>query len=134
PTQEAGGVVDPMTLSPQELAAHAFHDPGRARPPADATAAATMAANQRALRVYAGEPFMHDPTLRLRLPDLKCPALVLWGMSDRIVTPIYGCQFAALIPGAAFEPVPAAGHFPQIEQLADVADRIRHFCAPLPMQ
>ena len=116
PTPVGGGIVDPALLSLPELLAHSFHDPAKSLPPADAAAAEMMASNQRALRVYAGEPFMHDPTLRARLADVTLPTLVLWGESDRIVTPAYGRQFADGIPGAHFVPIPEAGHFPQIEQ------------------
>ena len=86
-----------------------------------------MAANQAALRVYAGEPFMHDPGLRARLAGLALPTLVLWGESDRIVTPAYGRQFAEAVPGARFELVPEAGHFPQIERLDAVTAAIAGF-------
>ena len=114
-------IVDPMGVPPQRLAGLAFHDPARyARPPADADAAATMAANQAALRVYAGQPFMHDPSLHGRLAGLKVPACVMWGESDGIVDLAYGQRFAAAMPGAQFLPVAAAGHFPQIEQTAQV--------------
>ena len=43
------------------------------------------------------------------------PVLVLWGDSDRIVDPDYGRAFAAAIPGARFQLLPATGHVPQIE-------------------
>lgn len=84
-----------------------------------------MAANQQALRAYAGEPFMHDPGLRARLPGIKLPTLVLWGESDRIVTPTYGRQFSDAIPDARFELIPQAGHFPQIGQLNEVVALIK---------
>lgn len=125
PTPEGGGIVDPATLPPALLLAHSFHDPSRALVPRDAAAATTMANNQRALRVYAGEPFMHDPSLRGRLSSVNIPTLVLWGESDRIVTPAYGQQFATLIPHARMQSIAAAGHFPQIEQLDDVLAAIR---------
>ena len=40
---------------------------------------------------------------------------MLWGASDRIVTPEYGRAYAALIPGARFEVMPGCGHWPQYE-------------------
>jgi len=40
---------------------------------------------------------------------------VIWGEADRIVTPGYGKEYAAAIPGAVFRFVPAAGHLPQLE-------------------
>jgi len=41
---------------------------------------------------------------------------VIWGESDRIVTPDYGRAYAALIPGATFTMIPEAGHHPELEQ------------------
>jgi pimeloyl-ACP methyl ester carboxylesterase len=43
------------------------------------------------------------------------------------VTPAYGKQYAGLIPGASFEPIPHAGHFPHIEQPLAVAAKIAAF-------
>ena len=52
---------------------------------------------------------------------------MLWGKSDRVVTPTYGRQFADAIPDARFHLVPEAGHFPQVERLADVVSAVRSF-------
>lgn len=121
-------IVDPGKLPPAERAAFAFHDPARfASTLVTPEAAPHLAANQEALRVYAGSPFMHDPTLAGRLAALAVPALVLWGESDRIVDVAYGQRFAASMPGARFEVVPAAGHFPHIEQRELVAARLTAF-------
>ncbi|MBS1180807.1 MAG: hypothetical protein H6Q99_687 [Proteobacteria bacterium] len=118
-------IVDPMAVSPEKRAALAFHDPARfAIAPRDPDGLAMMAENQRTLGVYAGESFMHDPTLRARLAGLNGPVLVLWGESDRIVDLAYGRRYAAAIAGSRFEVVAAAGHFPQIEQLDEVQRRI----------
>ena len=118
-------IVDPMALPPADRLARAFHDPGRfARMPPAPEAAAVLAEDQRTLRVYAGEPFMHDPGLSLRLARLNLPAFVVWGESDRIVDPSYGRRFADSIPNAAFHPVADAGHFPQVEQPRRVAGLI----------
>ena len=68
------------------------------------------------MRAFAGDPYMHDPSLLGRLGAVAVPTLVLWGESDRIVTPAYGRSMAAAIPNAQFEIVREAGHLPQIEQ------------------
>jgi pimeloyl-ACP methyl ester carboxylesterase len=68
------------------------------------------------MRVLAGDPYMHDPSMLGRLGEVSIPTLVLWGESDRIVTPDYGRALAAAIPNARFEIVRKAGHLPQIEQ------------------
>jgi pimeloyl-ACP methyl ester carboxylesterase len=123
-------IVDPMVLSPAERAAFAFHDPARfAIAPSGSDAAQAMAENQRTLRIYAGKPFMHDPGLRARLDGLACPALVVWGESDRIVDIDYGRRYAESMPGARFEIVARAAHFPQIEQQQEVVRLIRGFAS-----
>src|SRR5258708_3623028 len=72
-------IVDPMKVPRSELPALAFHDPKKfALAPSSPEAAATIAENQRSLRVYSGEA-LHDPTLRARLAQLSAPALVVWG-------------------------------------------------------
>jgi pimeloyl-ACP methyl ester carboxylesterase len=58
---------------------------------------------------------MADPSLAVRLGGLSVPTLVIWGEADRIVTPGFGKEYAAAIPGAAFRLVPGAGHLPQLE-------------------
>lgn len=121
-------IVDPMKLAPAERAALAFHDPARyAIAPTTPEALAAMAANQETLRIYAGEPFMHDPSLYARLSHMPVPSLVVWGESDRIVDVAYGQRFAAAMPRARLEVVAHAGHFPHIEQLDKVTQLIDGF-------
>jgi pimeloyl-ACP methyl ester carboxylesterase len=114
-------IVDPTAVPPAQRAALAFHDPQKfAFAASTPEAAAEMIDNQKALRAYTGEPFMHEPTLRSRLAKMPVPTLVIWGESDRIVSPDYGRVLASSIPGSRYSPVAAAGHFPQIEQLEEV--------------
>jgi pimeloyl-ACP methyl ester carboxylesterase len=121
-------IVDPTVVPPAERAALAFHDPKKfALAASTPEAAAAMLENQKALHVYAGEPFMHEPTLRSRLANMPIPTLVIWGESDRIVSPDYGRVLASSIPGSRYEPVAAAGHFPQIEQSEEVERLIGAF-------
>ena len=123
-----GDIVNPLTLAPAERAAKAFYDPQRySLAPATPEAAALMAANHAALGAYAGQPFMHDPTLQARLAQLALPALVVWGVSDGIVDVAYGRRLCASMPGARFAPVEQAGHFPHIEQLPQVLAMIEDF-------
>jgi len=68
------------------------------------------------MRVFAGDPYMHDPGLPGILGRVEVPVLVLWGDSDRIVTPGYGQALAAAFPHAQFTLISQAGHLPQIEQ------------------
>lgn len=68
------------------------------------------------MRVFAGDPYMHDPQLLNRLGQISIPVLVIWGTSDRIVTPAYGKAFTDAFGNTHFESVENAGHLPQIEQ------------------
>jgi pimeloyl-ACP methyl ester carboxylesterase len=121
-------IVDPTAVPPAERGALAFHNPQKyAVAPSTPEAAAAMADNHKALRVYAGEPFMHEPTLRARLAKMPIPTLVIWGESDRIVSPDYGRLLASSIPQSRFVSVAAAGHFPQIEQQEEVVHLISAF-------
>ncbi len=115
---EGHPVADVSGLSVPEIQALSFHDPAPFR--VDPTTIpdaqkAIMAANGAALAVYAGSPAMADPTLLGRLNDIAIPTLVIWGESDQIVPPVYGQAYAAAIPGARFEVLPATGHMPQME-------------------
>jgi pimeloyl-ACP methyl ester carboxylesterase len=75
---------------------------------------AIAAGNRAALLVYGG-PAMSDPTLASRLAGLTAPTLVVWGEADGMMTPAYGKEYAAAIPGASFVLIPDAGHLPQLE-------------------
>jgi pimeloyl-ACP methyl ester carboxylesterase len=121
-------VADVSGLPVPEIQALSFHDPTPFRvDPATMPDAvkAVVAANGAALAVYAGSPAMADPTLLGRLGAVTVPTLVLWGESDRIVEPAYGEAYAAAIPGARFEVLPATGHMPQMETPELVLDTIR---------
>ena len=91
---------------------------------ADVRAAAR---NREATARYAWSPYMHDPKLKSRLHRIKIPTLFLWGDSDRILSEPYGRAYAGLVPGARFETVAKAGHFPHLEQPEDFARRIHAF-------
>lgn len=114
---------EPMTdffaLDARGVADHSFHDPDRFyRDPATLPEEerARTAGNLATMRVVAGDPYMHDPRLRRRLGRVATPTTVVWGASDRIVTPAYGAAYAASFRHAGFEVVDEAGHLPQLEQ------------------
>jgi pimeloyl-ACP methyl ester carboxylesterase len=76
---------------------------------------AIFGGNRAALAAYSGGPSMSDPSLAGRLSGITADTLVVWGEADRMVTPGYGKEYAAAIPGAAFRLLPGAGHLPQLE-------------------
>ncbi|MEV6793031.1 alpha/beta hydrolase [Streptomyces sp. NPDC051320] len=112
-------IRDVFALDAREVARYSFHDPERFLV-TPAEMAAGQDERQRAimatLNAVAGRPYMHDPTLLHRLPGVTLPALVLWGASDRIVTPAYGRAYAEALGDARFEQIAEAGHLPHLEQ------------------
>jgi pimeloyl-ACP methyl ester carboxylesterase len=86
-----------------------------------------VARNREAAALYAWSPYMHDPKLKGRLHRIRIPTLVLWGTADRLVGEAYGRAFAAAVPGAKFETIAGAGHFPHIEQPKAFAGRALAF-------
>ena len=110
---------DFFSLTPRQITEHSFHEPDRfyvdpATLPAERVAA--QRGNIATLKALTSEPYMHDPKLQRRLGLVDVPVLVLWGESDRIVTPAYGRAFAAALPKGRFELVERAGHLPQLER------------------
>ncbi|MEY9871673.1 pimeloyl-ACP methyl ester carboxylesterase [Streptacidiphilus sp. MAP12-33] len=122
-------IADPAVLGPAKTAELAFHNPQfRPNPAAlGPEQLAVMAANQRTLAVYAGDPFCYDPKLRGRLHRVTVPVLVIAGEQDGIAPLEYERSLAASFPRAAFHAVPEAGHFPHIEQPAAVFAAIGDF-------
>ena len=128
-------VRDFYALDARGVARYAWHDAERfygdpaTVPPEQA---ATQAANMTTMQGYAGGTTMFDPGLRARLAGVTVPALVLWGVSDRIVTPGYGRQLAASLGHGRFEEIAEAGHLPQLEQPAATFAAIDRFLADEP--
>ena len=110
-------VADFFALTMDQVFTRSFHNPDPFRidpstlPPA---AQAVAAGNRAAIATYAGAS-MSDPALAGRLGTLEIPTLVLWGDSDGIVDLDYGRAYAAAIPMARFQVLPATGHSPQLE-------------------
>jgi len=86
-----------------------------------------VARNREATARYGWSPYMHDPKLKARLHRIRIPTLFLWGTSDRIVSEAYGRAYCAAIPGARFETIARAGHFPHLEQPEEFSRKIFAF-------
>jgi len=114
-------IRDFFALDARGVAEYAWHDSERfytdpATVPEEQLA--RQKANMATMRVFAGDPYMHDPALRARLHGVPLSPLLLWGESDRIVTPAYGAAYAAAFAQSRFEVIARAGHLPQLEQPA----------------
>lgn len=127
--RETRDILDVFNVNPAEVRRCSWHDPAKA-PDYDAMSDDELvlhARNREALCLYAWHPYMYNPQLKQWLGCIRVPTLVLWGASDRVVTPDYGCAYSALIPGARFETIADAGHHPEIEQPERFAERVAAF-------
>ena len=68
-----------------------------------------------------------DKGLDRRLYRVRAPTLLVWGVQDRLVSPAYGDDFLAAIPGARLELIEGAGHLPHLEQAERAAAIIGSF-------
>ncbi|MDB5406849.1 MAG: alpha/beta hydrolase fold protein [Rhodospirillales bacterium] len=123
-------IADIFAMTDTQFAEMAYHDPRVGQRDTTALSEAellTMARNREATARFGWIPYMHDPKLKDRLHRVRVPTLVLWGESDRIVTPKYGRAFCDALPDARFELIELAGHFPHIEQPETFARRVLSF-------
>jgi pimeloyl-ACP methyl ester carboxylesterase len=129
--RESRDILDVFNTHPDEVRRRAWHDVNNA-PDFDALSDDELIVHARdweALCLYAWHPYMYNPQLKHWLGRINVPTLVLWGDSDRVVTPEYGRGYARLIPGARFETIAGAGHHPEIEQPAAFVERVAAFLA-----
>jgi pimeloyl-ACP methyl ester carboxylesterase len=128
--RETRDIVDVFALTDDELTRLAFSDPKNGardyRAMADADVM-VVARNREATARYAWSPYMHDPKLVHRLHRIDIPTHFLWGADDRILSEGYGRAFCAAIPGATFELMERAGHYPHLEQPEAFAQRVLTF-------
>jgi pimeloyl-ACP methyl ester carboxylesterase len=129
-TREATDVVDIFATPRSRWEELSFHDPAFGRRdyaalPEEELAA--MARNREATALFAWNPYMYDPKLLGRLHRIRIPTLFLWGASDRFAPAGYGRRYCDAVPGATFEEIANAGHFPHIEQPEATAARVAGF-------
>jgi pimeloyl-ACP methyl ester carboxylesterase len=128
--RETRDIADIFAITEKMFNEMAYSDPSIAARdykamPDDAVRA--VARNRESTARYAWSPYMHDPKLKGRLHRIRIPTVFLWGMADRITSEPYGRAYAAAIPGARFETIANAGHFPHIEQPDEFARRVVAF-------
>jgi len=128
--RETRDIADVFAMLEPDFNKLAYADPKagerdyKALPEADLIATAR---NRESLARFAWQPYMHNPKLKSRLHRIRIPTLFLWGHDDCILSESYGRAFAAEIPGAHFELIDKAGHFPHLEQPQLFADRVLAF-------
>jgi pimeloyl-ACP methyl ester carboxylesterase len=128
--RETRDIVDVFALTEKEFIDIAYYDPAtgtrdyKALPDAEVLAAARA---REATARFAWNPYFHNPRLKSRLHRVRIPTLFLWGSHDRMLSESYGRAYCAMIPGARFEMIERAGHFPHQEQPKVFADKVLAF-------
>ena len=132
-------IKDLFVVSPRELLELCWHDTETGErqmalptPAYDEATLTQLLTNRQTAALVGWNPFMHNPKLRARLRRIDRPTLVLWGASDGLVTPTYGRAYAAAIPGAEFQELAAAGHYPYLEQPQAFVSAIETFLGTIP--
>jgi pimeloyl-ACP methyl ester carboxylesterase len=113
--RETRDIEDVFAMLEGEFNAKAFADPDKATRD-------YRAMSEDELRIVASNR-------EGRLHRIRIPTLVLWGTSDGLVQESYGRAFCAAIPGAKFEPIEGAGHFPHLEKPKLFAEHALAFAA-----
>ena len=112
-------IEDMWVLHPQKVAALKWHDVEKGKRDFAAMSDAQLtivAQNIETFARFCWEPYMHNHKLKQRLHRIDVPTLVIWGENDGLTKASYGKAYASLIPGAKFQTIPQAGHFPHVEQ------------------
>jgi pimeloyl-ACP methyl ester carboxylesterase len=128
--RENRDIVDIFALTEKEFIDIAYCDPAvgtrdyKALPDAEVLAAARA---REATARLAWNPYFHNPRLKSRLHRIRIPTLFLWGAHDRMLSEAYGRAYCAMVPGARFETIDRAGHFPHQEQPKAFADKVLSF-------
>ena len=128
--RETRDIADIFAITEPEYLAIAYCDPNVGRRNYKAMPDAEVLAAARAIEAtarFAWSPYFHDPRLKSRLHRVRIPTLFLWGTHDRMLSESYGRAYCAMIPGARFETIERAGHFPDQEQPKVFAERVLAF-------
>jgi pimeloyl-ACP methyl ester carboxylesterase len=128
--RETPDILDVFNRSPDEVRRCSWHDPDSFMPDFNEMsdeALVIYARSREALCLYAWHPYMYDPQLPRWLGRIAAPTLLVWGASDRVVTPDYGRAYAQLIPGSRFTLIEGAGHHPEIEQPEAFVEQVTAF-------
>jgi len=128
--RESRDIADIFALTEPEYLEMVYCDPNaglrdyKSLPSGEVAAAARA---REATARFAWSPYFHNPRLKSRLHRIRIPTLFLWGAHDRMVGEAYGRAYCAMIPGARFETIVRAGHFPHQEQPTVFTEHVLKF-------
>jgi pimeloyl-[acyl-carrier protein] methyl ester esterase len=78
-----------------------------------------------------GLDLLREEDLRGRLPDIRCPALWLFGTHDVLVPAAAAARIELLMPGARTEMIQGAGHAPHLSHPRETGSAIERFVTRL---
>jgi len=127
-------IADIFVLTHEQLAQLAWHDPAAAKdvkvpgsPGLSEDDLLESLRRRQTVQMLGWKPFLHNPKLLGRLARIRVPTLVVWGESDRIVSPEYGRAYHKAIPGSRFKTIPRAGHYPYRERPEEFVRAVTEF-------
>jgi pimeloyl-ACP methyl ester carboxylesterase len=129
---EHGDILDQALFNHIDYVRHGLHDPTVfdslfGEPDTDQLEAWEM--NREMTFRIAWKPYMYSQTLPYLLGGVRAPALVAWGAEDRVVPLECGERYAAALPTARLEVIPATGHLVELESANALAAAITSFAA-----
>lgn len=113
-------IPDTFRMEDEENLRRYYADPERAarrsadlaRALTDPAIMAVVAKNRATVTRLAYRPRFHNPGLAKWLHRIDVPTLVISGEADRLVPPVFGEAYNALIPGSRLVVLQGAGHAP----------------------
>ena len=128
---EEGAIADQFLEAHEDFVKRGFHDSAAYEGLYGAEASVDQLVqwdvNREMTARIAWRPYMFNPALPALLPELRVPALLVWGAEDAIVPRSCGDQYLAALPDARLELIQAAGHYLEVEQPAALAETIAAF-------
>jgi pimeloyl-ACP methyl ester carboxylesterase len=112
-------------IAPERWAELVYADPA-GRPAVTDLPLADQVRNQNTTARLMWNP-SSNPKLRLRLPRIAAPTLVLMGEHDRLVPRRHGEVYAGEVRDGRLEVIPGAGHLAHVERPEAAAGRIAAF-------
>lgn len=127
-------IADLFVMNYDELLRATWHDPANANevkapgaPGLSREELVEALRRRQTAHLLGWNPFMHNPKLKRRLARIENPTLVVWGESDRVVSPEYGRAYHEAIPGSRLQMISAAGHYPYLERPEEFARVVTEF-------
>jgi pimeloyl-ACP methyl ester carboxylesterase len=104
----------------EDVLLHLFHDPARAAQILPSAYDAEMLVRGyhelTTLARLSWNPYLYDPKLARRLARIAAPTLIVWGEDDAVLPLPHAHAWAAAMPAARLQLLPACGHLVPFEQ------------------